>query len=237
MIRLALAAAAATAAIAAGVMLMRTTEPDYRPWPPVAGLRALPAGTASVGAAVFAGLEPPPPAALPAGDLCPLLFREQADDAVPVAYFTDHYCPNCRTMAEVLAEQGGIALTRHELPLLGSGSVVAARAALAAERQGALPKFHARMRRAAFAPTEAYLRDVAEGLGLDADRLLEDMRDPAIAERLEATAALARRMGIGAVPTTLVGRTIVVGSISSRQLDRLIERETEVASPCPIPAG
>ncbi|MBM9595872.1 DsbA family protein [Roseitranquillus sediminis] len=235
--RRAFAAGAIAAAAGALVIAARREEPlQFRAWPPVPDLRTLPGGAAT-GAAIFAGLEPAEPAPDDAArDLCPGLFRDAAAGAVPVAYFTDHYCPNCRRMAETLEEASGIALTRHEYPVLGVASVVAARAALAAGRQEALEAFHKRMRRSAFQPTETYLRDVAASLDLSVDRFMADLSDPAIERRIEETRELGRRLGVAAVPSTIVGRTVLVGEISARELERLLRVEREEGSPCPIRA-
>ena len=151
-----------------------------------------------------------------------------------MAFFTDHYCPNCRSMAGKLQRRDGIEITRHELPILGRDSVVAARAALAAGRQNARDAFHARMRRAAFAPTEAYLRDLAGSLGLDAERLIDDLDAPEVAAALAMDTRLAAALGFAAVPVTVVGRTVVVGDIAARTLDRLVEEERRAGPACPL---
>ncbi len=72
--------------------------------------------------------------------LCTDLFGpDPPPDRVPVAIFTDYACPYCRTLEAQLdadAEALGLAIRRHELPILGPSSVTAARGALAAARQG-----------------------------------------------------------------------------------------------------
>lgn len=196
----------------------------------------LPRGSASAGLSpALIGLdapasEPPPPP----GNLCAALFDDTGPDALPVAFFTDHYCPNCRSLAQTLEKQDGIAVTRHELPILGNASVTAARAALAAGRQDARGEFHDRMRRAAFSPTRAYLRDVAAGLDLDPERFLADMDGQEVGAALRSGAALAASLGFSAVPVAVVGRTVVVGDIPPRTLSRLVEAERRARPTCPI---
>ena len=211
---------------------------EFEPWVAAPALRSLPAGPVSAGvpAALIGlepGTEPAPPPPLPE-DLCGALFADPDTVDVPVAFFTDHYCPNCRSMAETLAEQPGIAVTRHELPVLGPDSVVVARAALAAGLQGARSAFHHRLRRAAFAPTETYLRDLARGLDLDADRLLADMRGAEVERQLRRDTGLAAALGFAAVPVTVVGRTVVVGDLPARTLARVVDAERGDGEPCPL---
>lgn len=208
----------------------------FSPWPPAPSLRTTEGGSVSSGVPpALVGLDRGRPAPAAPADLCAALFAEPTEaSAVPVAFFTDHYCPNCRAMAATLEDQPGVAVTLHELPLLGEGSLVAARAALAADLQGGREAFRRRMRRASFAPTEAYLRDLARGLGLDPDRLLADMRGGEVAARLRRDLDLAAALGFGVVPVTVVGRTVVPGSIPAAELSRLVEVEREAGPLCPL---
>lgn len=208
---------------------------NFEPWPAESALRALPSAPVSAGLApALIGLEdaqPPPP---PPEDLCAALFDATSADTVPVAFFTDHYCPNCRSMAETLDQLDGIAVTRHELPVLGEASVLAARAALAAGLQGGRDAFHARMRRAAFAPTEAYMRDLAEGIRLDPDRLIADISGPKVTAALGEDVDLAASLGFSAVPVTVIGRTVLVGDIPGATARAVLREEREDGPACPI---
>ena len=147
-----------------------------------------------------------------------------------MASFSDYNCPYCRVATEDLAaiearSGGSVRVRWHELPLLGPGSEAAARAALAADRQGAYPAMHARLMRARLLPTPVYLEEAASALGLDADRLLADMTSPEVEARLDRSAAAADAFGLPGTPAMVVGRTVVVGALGDRALERLIERE------------
>jgi hypothetical protein len=118
----------------------------------------------------------------------------------------------------------------HELPLLGDASEAAARAALAADLQGAYPAFQARLLRATFQPTDAYLADLGVSLGLDVPRLLADARRG----RRPPPRHLCPRGGDAwhrATPALVVGRTLVSGAISDDRLDALIALERAEGSP------
>lgn len=161
---------------------------------------------------------------------CPALFRTRAKGAVPVAFFTDVNCPNCRVLeadlaAYALANPGAIVLTRHELPLLGPSSVLAARVILAAGQQGASERMQQRLRRARLSPDAATLSALAGGLGLDAARFLRDMNGPQVQTRLDRDRALAEIFGFYATPGAVVGRTAFLGAIPADDIAALIELE------------
>ncbi len=196
------------------------------------GFRRLEAGEVSTPTRdPFIGLRapgaPPPPEPLPPDALCAALFGSPPQGALPIAAFSDYYCPWCRDLTVRLAARAdpGLHLVWHELPLLGDASEAAARAALAADLQGAYPAFQARLLRAAFQPTDAYLTEVGQGLGLDTGRLLADVRGPEVARRLSTSARAAATLGIGGTPALVVGRTLVSGAISDARLDALLARE------------
>ncbi|MFV0244565.1 MAG: DsbA family protein [Qingshengfaniella sp.] len=177
--------------------------------------------------------------AAPPDDLCAALFGGPAPEGiVPAAYFTDYNCPFCRVLGGHLRRLeagagGALRLQWHELPLLGPDSVLAAQAALAAKRQGAYDAFHRRLDRARFQMTPAYIATLAEGVGLDPDRLAADMTGPAVARDLGDSAALARIFGISGTPGLVLGRTVVLGVISEPALARLLAREVADG---PVPA-
>ena len=238
---------AGAALLAVPLLAMRAVTPRepafaFDDIPGLPGFRRLEGGAVSTPLAdPFAGLrapgEPPPPTPLPASDLCAALFGPgpPPPGTVPVASFSDYYCPYCRDLTVRLAARAGpdLRVTWHELPLLGDASEAAARAALAADLQGAYPEFQARLLRAAFQPTEAYLTDLGTSLGLDPDRLIADASGAEVARRLATSARAATTLGIGATPALVVGRTLVLGAISDARLDALLARErAEGPLPC-----
>lgn len=168
---------------------------------------------------------------LDARELCLALFgAEAAAGVVPIAYFSDYRCPYCRVLSEHLAElederPEDVRIAWHEWPVFGEPSELAARAALAAKRQDAYAAFHERLMRSSFVPTPAYLRSLSEELGIDADRLLEDMQSPDIGREIGEARALAGIFGFPGTPGLVVGRTVVVGAIGEAELRALVDRE------------
>ncbi len=206
------------------------------------GFRRIAGGRISTGFAPFAGISSasaPDPlveraARIVDDDICGALFgaSKTGSDVVRMASFSDYYCPYCRVQTKRLStiesrSGGRISVNWHELPLLGDGSQLAAKAALAARRQGAYAVFQERMMTASFQTTPAYLAAVSASLGLDYDRLEADMSSPDIDLELHVTAELARRFGFIGTPALVIGTTAVQGEIGERVTTELIKIERD----------
>jgi protein-disulfide isomerase len=159
-----------------------------------------------------------------------------APGRVRIAYFTDYFCPYCRVLdallADVAATDARIAITRHEVPLLGPSSVEAARASLSADALGAGAAVRARMIATPFRPTDGYLRRTAADAGIDADRLLAGMDAPDVTRRMETSEAVFRRFGFAGTPGLVVGTTAVNGAVDAATLRRLVDLEAETPPAC-----
>ena len=161
------------------------------------------------------------------------LFGDAADPSkgnprgdVTIVEFFDARCGYCKqmhpAMEALLARDRNVRLVLKDLPVLGPGSVVAARALLASQRQGRYPQFHDALMALRGEPTEAVLRTQAERSGLDWARLRRDMDDPAVQRRIDANLQLAQALGIDGTPSLVVGRTLVPGAIDLPALERLV---------------
>jgi protein-disulfide isomerase len=174
--------------------------------------------------------------------ICEALFRDlvspatgRPDSPLQIAAFLDYRCPYCRTLADILANIPGdkARIVYKEWPILGEGSVLAARAALAADRQGKYREFHLRLMNSRFVPTVASIEEIAAGMGLDIAQLRSDMASDATTRTLRRTADLASVLGFMGSPAMVVGRTLVQGEISAGQLERLGEEEMSAEAPKP----
>ena len=168
-------------------------------------------------------------------DVCDAVFRDSlspafgnANGKVQIAAFLDYRCPYCKTLTKILSEitvSHSVRVVYKEWPILGNGSVLAARAALAAGRQGKYLAFHTRLMNSRFIPTSAYIESLAVELGMNLERLREDMNGSDVTLSIQSTAAIASDLGFSGTPVLVVGRTIVHGAITRVQLERLIENE------------
>lgn len=180
----------------------------------------------------------PPQDPLGADDLCALTFKgaDMGTGVLAIAVFSDYFCPYCRVLdaevEEMAAQDSRITLVRHEVPLLGRPSQMAARAAIAAARQGVGAPFRRRLLRTSFVPNPAYLRGIAEEEGLDPEMLIEDLNHPDTDHVLTQSRRVFRAFGFSGTPGLVVGRTLVAGVISPRELRALIELERARPDPC-----
>lgn len=167
------------------------------------------------------------PVSVVPGDLCAALFRDgRTPDRPQVAYFTDANCPQCRILDRWLKDvpESRAEITVHDLPLLGPSSVAAARAIGAAGLMDAEPQMRARLHRSRVSPNPAYLRQIAEGLNLDAGRLLANLERPEVDRRISESLGAAAQLGIPGTPALVIGDVVVIGRIEQAQFDRLIDR-------------
>ena len=174
-------------------------------------------------------------------DLCAALFGKQfpPEPIVSIASFSDFYCPYCRLLTPLVAhlerEAGSrLSVVWHEYPILGQASRMAARAALAAKRQGAYSAFQEKMFTTAFQPTPGYLSNLCRAIGIDFTRMLADMDSDEVKLELAISTELARRFGFYGTPDLIVGKTVVEGAIEERMLRDLIEieRQEGARNPC-----
>lgn len=147
---------------------------------------------------------------------------------VTVVEFFDYNCPWCKKafgqMIEIEEEDPNLRIVWKEFPVLGAASVYAARAAMAADRQGKYIEFHnAAMGGGRIASEEQVLK-IAEKVGLDVERLVADMQDPAITQYLQETMQLAESLGISGTPSFVIGDEVAGGYVSKEDMKKLIDQ-------------
>ncbi|NJO23452.1 MAG: DsbA family protein [Sphingomonadales bacterium] len=154
---------------------------------------------------------------------------------VSLVEFFDYNCPYCRQVAphmvKVEASDPKLRIVYKEFPILGPNSTFAAKAALAAHRQGKYAELHKALMEVKGPTTEKTVLDTAGRLGLDLDRLKVDMADPAVQAAIDLNLALARALNINGTPAFVIGEQIVPGAVDLSTLERLIHEAREKKSP------
>lgn len=149
---------------------------------------------------------------------------------VTIVEFMDYNCGACRRMAPILAEakerNPGLRVVYKEFPIRGPDSILAAKAALAAHRQGKYMEFHEGLMKFPGQASRAAIEKTARSLGLDLERLLADMEDPAITRQIEQNMGLANALGITGTPAFVVGSEVRPGVLQLPVLESLIGQET-----------
>ncbi|TGG92169.1 MAG: hypothetical protein ERJ67_06705, partial [Aphanocapsa feldmannii 277cV] len=64
--------------------------------------------------------------------------------------------------------------------------------------------------------------EIATDIGLDIDKLREDMEDPAIESYLDETAQLANVLGIRGTPAFVIGDILVPGAVDTDRMREVI---------------
>ncbi len=149
------------------------------------------------------------------------------DGHVTLVEFYDVRCPYCRrmlpTVAALLAQDHDIRLVYKDLPVLGPGSVIGARALLAAQKQGGYQKLHDALMAGSPDVTEDSVKTAALRLGLDWDRLHTDMTAPDVLARINANLALAQKLQIQGTPAYIVGEQILPGAVELADLQAAVK--------------
>ena len=135
---------------------------------------------------------------------------------VSIVEFFDYNCPYCRRVAPTLVEieesDPKLRLVYKEWPILGPDSEFAARAALASRRQGKYLEFHKALMLASGLVNESEALDAALNVGLDLERLKQDMKAPEIKAAIERNKQLAQVLRITGTPTFVIGDQMLRGA-------------------------
>ena len=150
------------------------------------------------------------------------------DGDVTVVEFFDYNCPYCRRvkphMEALLAADPNVRVVYREWPILGEGSVFAARAALASRNQGKYEEFHWAMMELSGRAEEASVMRAAEDIGLDVVQLRRDMNAPEIDEHIATSMRLSRAMGFSGTPSFVIGDSLAPCLIDADQMISLVNQ-------------
>jgi protein-disulfide isomerase len=148
--------------------------------------------------------------------------------AVTIVEFFDYQCGYCKREAEeikkLLKEDSDVRVVYKDLPILGPVSVVAARAALASQKQGKHETLHAALIETSERLTEQGILQLAAGAGLDVGQLEKDMADASVAAALDRNFQLQRALNIQGTPALIVGTEFIPGAANLDSLKELVAR-------------
>lgn len=153
-----------------------------------------------------------------------------ADAPVTVVVFTDYQCPICRAtdpaLERLIRSDPKVRVLFKDWPVLGPASRVAARYALAAQRQGRYLDLHRALMETRRPLTPDNLQRLAAGAGLDWPRLVADLaRDGAVIDaQLDRQAYQAWTLGLAGTPDYLVGTDLYQGGLDDHALTRAVAR-------------
>ena len=153
---------------------------------------------------------------------------------VALVEFFDYQCPHCVDMAPIITSliqaNPDIKVIYKEFPIRGAVSEYAARAALAANKQGKYMAFSHALLAASQTLTKDSILKIAKDNGLDVEQLKKDMENDNIKNQLKANIKLAQDLKLFGTPAFFLqvqGKDAITyfpGKTDSAQLQTIINK-------------
>lgn len=177
------------------------------------------------------------------------LFRQTTDPVignpkgtVTLVEFSDYQCGHCINMSPVLDElikkNPNIRVVLKEFPIRGPLSETAAKAAIAANKQGKYYDFRvALMNNGKNTPlTEDNIYTIAKSVGIDVDKLKSDMKKDDVNQQIKNNLKLAQDMQLMFTPVIFIAKTdispkanasavvFIPGGVDIKQLEEAVSK-------------
>ncbi len=152
---------------------------------------------------------------------------------VTLVEFFDYNCAFCKRalndMLDLLKTDPDLKFVLKEFPVLGEGSVEAARVAVAARMQDSTGKkyieFHQKLLGGRGPADKARALAVAKEVGFDMPRIEKDMTSDEVKQTINENMRLADALGVNGTPSYVVGEEVVVGAVGLDELRDKIKAE------------
>jgi len=146
---------------------------------------------------------------------------------VTLVEFFDYRCPYCRqmepTLRNLVRADPGLRIVKMQFPILGPQSILAARAALAAKKQGKHQELHDAFMTRKSSFDEASILSTAETIGLDVARLKSDMASPEVDAEITKSLRIAKDLKLNGTPAFIVGDELIPGATDLETLVGLVD--------------
>ena len=142
--------------------------------------------------------------------------------------FFDYNCGYCKRamddMLTLLKDDPKLKVVLKEFPVLGPGSLEAARVAVAVRMQD--PKkyleFHTKLLGGRGAADEAHALAVAKDIGMNMAQIQKDAKSPEVKATLDEDFKLAEALGLNGTPSYVIGSEVVIGAVGLPALQEKI---------------
>ena len=150
---------------------------------------------------------------------------------VTVVEFFDYNCGYCKRamgdMLDLIKRDSKLKFVLKEFPVLGEGSVQAARVAVAVRMQDKSGgkkylEFHQKLLGGRGAADHARAMAVAREVGFDTAQVEKDLANPEIKATIEETFKIAEALGLNGTPSYVVGPEVVVGAVGLKALNEKV---------------
>jgi protein-disulfide isomerase len=140
---------------------------------------------------------------------------------VTLVEFFDYNCAFCKRtlpdMLQMLKDDGKLKVVLKEFPVLGPGSVEAAKVAVAVRMQDKSGKkyldFHQKLLGGRGQADKARALAVAKEVGMDMARIDKDLAGDEVKVSLEESLKLAETLGLNGTPSFIIGSDVVIGAV------------------------
>lgn len=150
---------------------------------------------------------------------------------IAVVEFFDYNCGYCKhafkDVMQIIETDKDVRLVLKEFPILGPGSVYAARAALASREQGKYWDFHLALIGHDGKVDEKVVDEIAVAIGLDLEKLKKDMDSSATSNVLEGNLKLAEALQISGTPAFIIDQTLIPGAMGYAALTQAVNQVRE----------
>lgn len=130
---------------------------------------------------------------------------------ITLVEFFDFRCPHCDRMEPIvnalIASNPDLRVIYKNFPILGSKSLFASQAALAAVSQGKYLAFHSALMEHGNQLNESEVFSLAKSVGIDVPRLKADINNEKIDYHIDANVKLGRSLGIIGTPAFFIAKT------------------------------
>ena len=143
------------------------------------------------------------------------------DGNVTFVEFFDYNCGYCKRalddMLTLMKDDPKLKVVLKEFPVLGPGSIEAARVAVAVRMQDKDGKkyleFHRKLLSQRGPADKAHALAAAKDVGLDVARIERDIAGDEVKASLEEAFKLAERLGLNGTPSYVIGENVVIGAV------------------------
>ena len=149
------------------------------------------------------------------------------DGAITVYEFSDYNCGYCKRMfapvIALVANNSDVRMVIKEFPILSPSSLSAAKAGIAAQKQGKFEIFHKSLMTYRGQVTDDAITAAAKAADIDIDQMRGDMDSKDTTAIIARTRAAAAALGINGTPGFVIGDTIIPGAVDPAQLQAVID--------------
>ena len=150
---------------------------------------------------------------------------------VIIIEFFDYNCGYCKksldAVKELLRTEYDLKISFRDYPILAPSSRIAAKAALAAKKQGKYFSFHSALMSMQGNLNEDKIFTIANNLEMDIEKLKIDMQKDEIEKIIEENESLARKLNIRGTPTFIINGQLYAGALDLKKLRQIINNSLQ----------